>query len=193
MKPLIKKSIFTLFAILIGPITLLYFLMSWFSNKDELLASYSQFLALFPGKIGGFLRAGFYRFVLTQCHPNSRISYLVLFSQQDTELSEGIYIGPQSNIGRCSIGKDTLLGSGVHIMSGKKQHNFSDKTTPIRDQGGTFEKVSIGENCWLGNGALIMANVGNNSIVAAGAVVVEDVPDNVIVAGNPAKIIKQRD
>ena len=75
-------------------------------------------------------------------------------------------------------------------MSGKGQHNFSDPTIPIKDQGGVFSKVSIGENCWVGNGALIMANVGQGCVVAAGSVVIDDVPDGVIVGGNPACLIK---
>lgn len=192
MKHGIKTVFFLFFVLLMLPVSAVYFIVSVFGNKDEVLASFSQVLALFPTKIGSFIRIGFYRLVLTRCHPNSRIGFMVLFSQQDTELEEGIYIGPQCNIGRCSIGKDSLLGSAVHIMSGKKQHNFELKDIPIRDQGGHFEKVRIGENCWVGNGALIMANVGNNCVVAAGSVVVSDVPENTIVAGNPAKVIKQR-
>ncbi|MFC3094610.1 acyltransferase [Alteromonas sediminis] len=192
MRHVIKQAVFLMFAILIFPITLLFFGISLFFAKDEVLSSFSQGLSLIPGKVGCFLRAGFYRFTLTHCHPNARISFLVLLSQHDTELHEGCYVGPQCNIGRCSIGKNTLLGSGVHIMSGKKQHNFSDSSKPIKEQGGVFEKVSIGENCWLGNGSLIMANIGDNSIVAAGSVVIEDVPPMSIVAGNPAKVVKTR-
>jgi len=192
MKKMIKQCVFLLFALTMLPVTLLYFCFCFIFPKDEVLTGFSQFLSLLPGKTGCFLRAGFYRFTLTHCHPNARISFLVLLSQQDTEFHEGCYVGPQCNIGRCSIGKNTLLGSGVNVMSGKKQHNFSDTNTPIKDQGGVFEKVTIGENCWLGNGALVMANIGDNSIVAAGSVVIDDVPAMSIVAGNPAKVIKSR-
>ena len=61
---------------------------------------------------------------------------------------------------------------------------------PIKDQGGVFTKVSVGENCWLGNGALVMANIGRGSVVAAGSVVIDDVPAGVIVGGNPAKVLR---
>jgi acetyltransferase-like isoleucine patch superfamily enzyme len=127
---------------------------------------------------------------MTSCAPNVLIGFATLFSQQDTEIDEGVYIGPQCNIGKCAIGKNTLLGSGVHIMSGKGQHNFSDPEKPIKDQGGVFTKVSVGENCWLGNGALVMANIGRGSVVAAGSVVIDDVPAGVIVGGNPAKVLR---
>lgn len=55
------------------------------------------------------------------------------------------------------------------------------------------KKIKIGNNVWVGWGAIILKGVkiGENSIVAAGSVVVKDVPSNVIVAGNPARIIKK--
>ena len=116
----------------------------------------------------------------------------ILVLHQDTEINEHVYIGPQCNIGKSIIGKNTLIASGVHILSGKNQHNFDDIETPIQQQGGQFEKIRIGEDCWIGNAAVIMANVGNKAIVAAGTIVVKDVPPFAIVAGNPAKILKYR-
>ena len=186
-----KRIIFAIAAIVISPITILYFVFNIFLNSDALLSSFSQLLSLIPGKLGVYLRAGFYRFTLTYCSPDVVISFLVLFSQRDTEIHQGVYIGPQCNIGKCKIEQNVLLGSGVHIMSGKGQHNFDDLSKPIKDQGGTFEQVTIGQDSWLGNNALIMANVGQHCVVAAGAVVVSDVADYSIVAGNPAKVIKK--
>ena len=37
-----------------------------------------------------------------------------------------------------------------------------------------FTKVVIGHNSWLGNAALVMANIGENSVVGAGAIVKQD-------------------
>jgi len=192
MKKIIKQVLFILCALLMAPITLLYFVFSSILKKDAVLTSYSQFLSIIPGKLGVYLRGGFYRFAFTYCSPDAVISFMVLFSQADTEIAEGVYLGAQCNIGCCSIGRNTLLGSGVHIMSGKGQHNFDDLDAPIKDQGGVFEKISIGENCWLGNGAMVMANIGDGCIVGAGSVVINDIPAHSIVAGNPAKVIKSR-
>lgn len=52
--------------------------------------------------------------------------------------------------------------------------------------------VSIGNNVWIGERAIILkgVSIGDNSVVAAGSVVTKDVPKNTIVGGNPAKIIK---
>lgn len=129
---------------------------------------------------------------MTECSYDVRISFGCLFSHRDTIVEQGCYIGPSCNIGMSHICKNVLLGSNVHILSGKNQHNFDDIDMPIRNQGGTFEQVSIGENCWIGNNATIMANIGDNTIVGAGSVVTNDLPSGVIAVGNPAKILKHR-
>lgn len=51
--------------------------------------------------------------------------------------------------------------------------------------------VKIGNNVFIGNGAIILpgTTIGNNVIIGAGAVVATDVPDNTVIAGNPAKIL----
>ncbi|MCP5007919.1 MAG: acyltransferase, partial [Planctomycetes bacterium] len=55
-----------------------------------------------------------------------------------------------------------------------------------------FEKISIGEDTWIGNGSVVMANIGKKCIVGAGSVVTKDVEEYSIVAGNPAKLLKKR-
>jgi acetyltransferase-like isoleucine patch superfamily enzyme len=181
------------FAVLALPFTVVYFLLSLLSGKTPALSTLSQLMSLFPGKVGVFLRSGFYRFTLERFAPETVVGFGTLFSQQNTCVGRGVYIGPQSNIGMCTIEDDCLLGSGVHVMSGAKQHNFEDTDTPLREQGGEFTRVTIGKNTWVGNCALIMADVGKNCVVAAGAVVTKPVPDGAIVGGNPAKILKVRE
>jgi acetyltransferase-like isoleucine patch superfamily enzyme len=52
--------------------------------------------------------------------------------------------------------------------------------------------VVIGEDVWIGAGAVILkgVTVGSRSVVAAMAVVTKDVPADAVVAGNPARVIK---
>jgi acetyltransferase-like isoleucine patch superfamily enzyme len=53
--------------------------------------------------------------------------------------------------------------------------------------------VTLGDDVWVGTGALILkgVTVGDRSVVGAGSVVTGDVPPDVVVAGNPARVVKR--
>jgi galactoside O-acetyltransferase len=53
--------------------------------------------------------------------------------------------------------------------------------------------VTIGKNCWIGAGALIMPGVtiGDNTVIGAGSVVTKDIPSNVVAVGNPCKVMRE--
>jgi acetyltransferase-like isoleucine patch superfamily enzyme len=63
---------------------------------------------------------------------------------------------------------------------------------PRRDKWEAARSVTIGNNVWLGGGAIVLPGVtiGENTVVGAGAVVTRDLPANVVAAGNPARIIR---
>lgn len=160
---------------------------------DQAFQAYSQVLAAVPGLTGQFLRRAFYGAVLTECAPDSCINWGTVFATRDVRIASGVYIGMRCMIGHAILEPHVTIGSNVDILSGKNQHNFDDPDRPLQDQGGRYEHVRVGTNTWLGNGAVILADVGARSVVAAGAVVVNALPDDVIAGGNPAKILKRRD
>ncbi len=65
----------------------------------------------------------------------------------------------------------------------------------MREQGYSEEKqIVVGDDVWLGYGAIILPGVtiGDGAIIGAGTVVTKDVPPYAIVGGNPAKVIRFR-
>lgn len=93
-----------------------------------------------------------------------------------------------------TIGNHCLIAGGVRISDydghpvDAERRRAGDPTPP---EG--IRPVVIGDDVWLGEGAMILkgVRVGDRSIVGAGAVVTKDVPPDVVVAGNPARVVKQ--
>jgi acetyltransferase-like isoleucine patch superfamily enzyme len=112
----------------------------------------------------------------------------------------GLTIGNNSAFGRFTefgaaggieIGNDVIAGSYISFHS--ENHNFSDSSLLIRDQGVTSKGIKIGNNVWIGAKVTFLDGsiIGNNCVVAAGAVVNGIFPNNVIIGGVPAKILKE--
>jgi len=99
------------------------------------------------------------------------------------------YLGGQGGI---TIGDDVIMGPHVKIFS--ENHNYSLPDVLIRKQGESRKGVTIGDNCWIGGGAILLdgVSISRGCVVAAGAVVTRSLPENSIVAGIPARIIKSR-
>ena len=93
-------------------------------------------------------------------------------------------------IGPVTIGSHVNLAQGITVTA--LNHNFSDHSLRIDQQGVSTTQVTLGDDIWIGANAVVLPSVtiGNHSVVAAGAVVTHDVPDHCVVAGVPAKIIK---
>lgn len=101
----------------------------------------------------------------------------------------------------CSIASNVNIGLGNHTMSLK---STSPIFTEARNATGyswikqsvapPFKRVKIGNDVWIGYGALILGGVtiGDGACIGAGAIVTKDVPPYAIVGGVPAKILKYR-
>lgn len=53
--------------------------------------------------------------------------------------------------------------------------------------------VHIGNNVWIGAGAIVLpgVSIGDNSVIGAGSVVTKDIPANVVAYGNPCKVQRE--
>lgn len=192
MKTALKISLKACCLILALPLVLLNRIGRIFFSRERSIQGVSQFLSLFPGLFGEYLRREFYRFTLKRLVGEPTISFGTIFSTDDVEIEEGVYIGAYCIIGHAKIGRNTLLASRVSVVSGLHQHGISRLDMPIRDQPGRFEVVSIGEDCWVGEGCVVGASIGSQSVISSGSTVLSELPARVIARGNPAKPVRDR-
>jgi acetyltransferase-like isoleucine patch superfamily enzyme len=110
---------------------------------------------------------------------------------------ENVYLGNHSNIraagGNIAIGSNTLIGNNVTIVASNHGTKLG-VLIRLQDWVDGQNGVIIGDDVWIGAGAIILpgVTVGSGSIVAAGSVVVRSVAPNTIVGGIPAKLIRDR-
>ena len=114
---------------------------------------------------------------------------------REVELGHRVQFGPGCVI-QCDakIGDSVLFARNVTLV-GRADHTFSRPGVTIWDgPRGEGEKTVIGNDVWIGYGAIILSGVtiGDGAIVAAGSVVTRDVPPCAVVAGNPATVKKMR-
>lgn len=87
------------------------------------------------------------------------------------------------------VGDYTMFGP--HVTVATAGHPILPE---LREKGYQYNApVTIGKNCWIGAGAIIVPGVtiGNNVVIGAGSVVTKDIPDNVIAVGNPCRILRE--
>lgn len=86
------------------------------------------------------------------------------------------------------IGDNFQAGPGVQLLT--PEHPLD---AVARRGEETARPIVIGDDVWIGGGAIVLAGVtiGDRSVIGAGSVVTKDVPSDVVVVGNPAKIVRR--
>jgi maltose O-acetyltransferase len=86
------------------------------------------------------------------------------------------------------IGDNFQAGPGVQLLT--PEHPLD---AIARRGEETARPIVIGDDVWIGGGAIVLAGVtvGDRSVIGAGSVVTRDVPSDVVVVGNPAKIVRR--
>ncbi|WP_019549382.1 sugar O-acetyltransferase [Streptomyces sulphureus] len=87
-----------------------------------------------------------------------------------------------------TVGRDCQIGPNVQLLT--PTHPLEPK--PRREKWEAAQPIVIGDNVWLGGGAIVLPGVtiGENSVIGAGSVVTKDVAADVLAVGNPARVVR---
>src|SRR5262249_55404571 len=171
--------------IILSPMLLGCWIESRLGAGERWFGACAALVSLLPGWPGSMVRKAFYPATLRGFASRAYISFAAPTVHRAGVLGLTPYSGPHSRRGAGSIGDDAKIAARAPVLAGRRQHGVGGDGRA--DAAPRLSEVSIGEGSWIGEGAIVMANVGCNSIVGAGSVVVRDVPDGVTVVGNPAR------
>lgn len=89
---------------------------------------------------------------------------------------------------KVTIGDNVLIGPNVCVFTAGHPTHYELRLAQLE----YALPVKIGNNVWIGGGAIINPGVtiGDNTIIGAGSVVTKDIPANVIAVGNPFRVLR---
>lgn len=107
----------------------------------------------------------------------------------DVGFNYGVYV---NGFGGLTIGDRSIIGP--YCMIHTANHDL-EPSKPFQQKGWVKQPVTIGKDCWIAMGVMILPGVtiGDGVVVGAGSVVTKDLPPYTVAVGNPCKVIKQRE
>ena len=104
---------------------------------------------------------------------------------------KNLYINVNCTILDCTwvtIGDNVLIAPNVQIYTAPHPTNPAIRLTGIE----MASPITIGNNVWIGGGAIICpgVTVGDNSSIGAGSVVTKNIPADSVAVGNPCRVIR---
>ena len=184
VRAVIKAVVSGMFLALLFPCALL----SAFGRWETVYTIFAHACALIPGIVGDYARRAYYAMTLRRFSISAYVGFGSFFPHREVTVAAEVGIGAYCIIGCSNIGERTGISSGVHVLSGQ-QHHTRDAAGRLED-GTMLAEVTIGPDCWIGAGAIIMADVGEGATVGAGSVVGGPVPPFSVVMGNPARALR---
>jgi len=166
-------------------------------------------LKYFLGLIKYFLNSGvsFFALVDNRSSISNKATVKMQVKVYHSNIDDYSYVASKTELICADIGKFCSIASKCYIGLGNHSMNYIS-TSPIftSTENGTgyswtesntfqsFQRVSIGNDVWIGIEVIIMGGIkiGNGVIIGAGSIVTKDIPDYAIAVGIPAKIIKYR-
>lgn len=160
------------------------------ASKANRFSDFSVIMAYIPFYFGEYSRYFYYKSLLKSVGKNVVFKFGSFCQYRKTTIGDNVLIGYFNALGEVEIGNDVLFGGYVNFTSGLKQHSFSDPAKKIKDQPGSRKTIKIGSDVWIGNNAVICADIPNRSVVGVGSVVISDLESNGVYVGTPAKRVK---
>jgi maltose O-acetyltransferase len=82
-----------------------------------------------------------------------------------------------------------LFGPAVQIYAATHPLSAAERRTGLE----SGRAVEVGDDVWVGGGAIICpgVRVGARSVIGAGSVVTRDIPEGMFAAGNPCRVIRE--
>jgi maltose O-acetyltransferase len=104
---------------------------------------------------------------------------------------ENLYINYDCVILDCNrvyLGNNVFLAPKVQIYTAYHPLDAETRRSGLE----MAMSITIGDDVWIGGGAIVCpgVNIGNNTTIGAGSVVAKDIPANVVAVGNPCRVIK---
>lgn len=92
------------------------------------------------------------------------------------------------DVARVRIGSRVLFGPAVQVYAATHPLSAAERRTGFE----LGKEIDIGDDVWIGGGAIICPGVriGRASVIGAGSVVTRDIPDGVFAAGNPCRVLR---
>jgi hypothetical protein len=159
-------------------------------RSESVFSTCTHALAMVPGPAGVWLRCAFYRMTLDDCAADWWMGFGSVFTHRNARVEPGVYIGQYALIGSANLCARSLIGSRVSILSGGVAHELDDDGSWTSFDMSRTRPLEIGQDAWIGEGAIISADIGRGSLVACGAVVGSTVPPSVMFAGSPARFVR---
>lgn len=97
---------------------------------------------------------------------------LTLVDDTDIFIGDSVMIGP-----------NVTIATAGHPIDPELRKKVAQYNIPVR----------IGNNVWIGAGAVVLpgVSIGENAVIGAGSIVTKDIPANVVAVGNPCRVLRE--
>lgn len=119
-----------------------------------------------------------------ETHDNGQI-----YIEDNISIGQNLHLISSNEV--LKIGKNTTISGNVFITN--TDHNYKEINVHILDQKNLISTTQIGENCFIGYGAVLQAGsiLGEHCVVGSNSVVRGVFPPFCVIVGSPAKIVKR--